>query len=185
MASLQYYSAALRCSTQRIRSMKLYYSPWRLLAGCPHQRCANWVRRSKPFRSTRLKHQLKDGTSYYDIRRAGYVPVLEFDNGARHSEAAALLQYVADQDPEQALIGRIGSERRLAVTEALLRQHRAAQGVQPLAVAQARPPIRPPSPCASSWRPGSRSSTSCLRSKSSSPAPTAWPMPTRSPSSTG
>jgi len=65
------------------------------------------------------KHQLKDGTNYYDISPRGYVPVIEFDNGARHSEASALLQYVADQDPEQALIGRIGSERRLAVTEAL------------------------------------------------------------------
>ena len=66
-----------------------------------------------------MKHQLKDGTGYYDISPRGYVPVLELDNGARHSEAAALLQYVADRDPEQALIGRVGSERRLAVTEAL------------------------------------------------------------------
>jgi glutathione S-transferase len=47
------------------------------------------------------------------------VPVLELDDGRRHSEAAALLQYVADRDAAQALIGRVGSERRLAVTEAL------------------------------------------------------------------
>ena len=40
-----------------------------------------------------------------------------FNDGSRHTEAAALLQYLADQDPAQALIGEVGSTRRLAVTE--------------------------------------------------------------------
>jgi glutathione S-transferase len=64
-----------------------------------------------------LKHTTADGRNYYDISPRGYVPLLELDDGSRHTEAAALLQYVADLDPAQALIGATGTARRLAVTE--------------------------------------------------------------------
>ncbi len=64
-------------------------------------------------------HRLPDGSDYFAISPRGYVPVLELDDGTRHSEVAALLQHVADGDPAQALIGPAGSARRLAVTEAL------------------------------------------------------------------
>jgi glutathione S-transferase len=98
--------------------MKLYYSP----GACSLAVHIALRERGLPFVAVPVdlvKHQLEDGSNYYDISPRGYVPVLEFDNGARHSEVSALLQYVADHDPEQALIGRVGSERRLAVTEAL------------------------------------------------------------------
>lgn len=62
-------------------------------------------------------HTVAGGASYLDISPRGYVPLLELDDGTRHTEAAALLQYVADRDPAQALIGAVGSTRRLAVTE--------------------------------------------------------------------
>ena len=62
-------------------------------------------------------HKLQDGTDYYTINAKGYVPLLELADGSRHTEAAALLQYVADLDPTQALIGKAGSARRLAVIE--------------------------------------------------------------------
>lgn len=62
-------------------------------------------------------HQLADGSDYFAISPRGYVPLLELDDGSRHTEAAALLQYVADRDPAQALIGAPGTARRLAVTE--------------------------------------------------------------------
>jgi len=62
-------------------------------------------------------HTLADGRDYFEISPRGYVPLLEFDDGSRHTEAAALLQYVADLDPAQALIGTPGSARRLAVIE--------------------------------------------------------------------
>jgi glutathione S-transferase len=58
-----------------------------------------------------------DGTDYRSISPRGYVPLLELDDGSRHTEAAALLQYVADLDPTQRLIGATGSARRLAVVE--------------------------------------------------------------------
>lgn len=62
-------------------------------------------------------HKTEDGGNYFDIAPRGYVPLLELDDGSRHTEAAALLQHLADQDPAQALIGEVGSTRRLAVTE--------------------------------------------------------------------
>jgi len=64
-----------------------------------------------------VTHTLADGRNYLDISPRGYVPLLEFDDGSRHTEAAALLQYVADLDPSQALIGAPGSAQRLAVIE--------------------------------------------------------------------
>ena len=63
------------------------------------------------------KHTTADGADFYAISPRGYVPLLELDDGSRHTEVASLLQYVADLDPAQALIGAAGSARRLAVVE--------------------------------------------------------------------
>jgi len=63
------------------------------------------------------KHLTADGTDFYTISPRGYVPLLQLADGSRHTEAAALLQYVADVDPAQALIGKPGSAHRLAVIE--------------------------------------------------------------------
>ncbi|HZF78884.1 MAG TPA: glutathione transferase GstA [Rubrivivax sp.] len=63
------------------------------------------------------KHTAADGTDFRAISPRGYVPLLELDDGSRHTEAAALLQYVADLDPAHGLIGAPGSARRLAVVE--------------------------------------------------------------------
>jgi glutathione S-transferase len=62
-------------------------------------------------------HTLADGRNYFEVSPRGYVPLLEFDDGSRHTEAAALLQYVADRDAAQALIGAPGTPRRMAVIE--------------------------------------------------------------------
>jgi len=62
-------------------------------------------------------HTTADGRNYFDISPRGYVPLLELDDGSRHTEAGALLQYLADQGPGRALIGEPGTARRLAVTE--------------------------------------------------------------------
>jgi glutathione S-transferase len=64
-----------------------------------------------------IKHTTADGGNYFDISPRGYVPLLELDDGSRHTEVASLLQYVADLDRSQALIGAPGSQRRLAVIE--------------------------------------------------------------------
>jgi glutathione S-transferase len=61
--------------------------------------------------------KLPDGGNYTDIAPRGYVPLLELPDGSRRTEAASLLQYVADLEPSQRLIGPPGTARRLAVVE--------------------------------------------------------------------
>ena len=63
------------------------------------------------------RHTTADGGDFFAISPRGYVPLLELDDGTRHTEVASLLQFVADLDPSQALIGRPGTPRRLAVVE--------------------------------------------------------------------
>jgi glutathione S-transferase len=63
------------------------------------------------------KHTTADGADFRTISPRGYVPLLQLDDGSRHTEASSLLQYVADLDPAQTLIGATGSARRLAVVE--------------------------------------------------------------------
>lgn len=96
--------------------MKLYYAP----AACSlavHIALHEVGARFDTAAVDLATHQLADGSSYLDIAPRGYVPLLELDDGTRHTEAAALLQHVADLDPAQALIGAPGTARRLAVTE--------------------------------------------------------------------
>jgi glutathione S-transferase len=63
------------------------------------------------------KHTTADGADFHAISPRGYVPLLQLDDGSRHTEVASLLQYVADLDSAHALIGATGSARRLAVLE--------------------------------------------------------------------
>ncbi|MCW5633734.1 MAG: glutathione transferase GstA [Rubrivivax sp.] len=98
--------------------MKLYYAP----GACSLAVHIALRELGLPFQAVKVDlatHRLDDGRPYHDISPRGYVPVLELDDGARHSEVASLLQYLADRGPAQALIGPVGSARRLAVTEAL------------------------------------------------------------------
>ncbi|MDQ8038362.1 MAG: glutathione transferase GstA [Pedobacter sp.] len=63
-------------------------------------------------------HKLVEGgADYYAISPRGYVPLLEFDDGSRHTEAAALLQYLGDQDKDHVLLPAYGSKERLTVIE--------------------------------------------------------------------
>jgi len=45
------------------------------------------------------KHTTADGADFHAVSPRGYVPLLQLDDGSRHTEAASLLQYVADLDP--------------------------------------------------------------------------------------
>ncbi len=62
-------------------------------------------------------HTLANGDDFYAISPRGYVPLLELDDGSRHTEAASLLQYVGDLDPRHKLIPASGSPQRYAVIE--------------------------------------------------------------------
>jgi glutathione S-transferase len=96
--------------------MKLYYAP----GACSLAVHIALREIGAPFDGVAVDlatHTTADGASYFDISPRGYVPLLQLDDGSRHTEAASLLQYVADLDPKQALIGPAGSVRRLAVVE--------------------------------------------------------------------
>jgi glutathione S-transferase len=58
-----------------------------------------------------------DGADYAAINPRGYVPVLELDDGSRHTEVAALLQYVGDLAPATGLMPRAGSRERFEVLQ--------------------------------------------------------------------
>ena len=62
-------------------------------------------------------HKLADGSDYYAINPRGYVPVLELDDGSRHTEVAALLQYVGDLAPASGLMPPAGSRERFEVLQ--------------------------------------------------------------------
>jgi glutathione S-transferase len=84
--------------------MKLYYAP----GACSfsvHIALREVGAAFEPVRVDLCTHKLADGSDYNSIAPRGYAPMLTLADGSRHSEAAALLQYVADLDPSQALIG--------------------------------------------------------------------------------
>lgn len=58
-----------------------------------------------------------DGADFRAINPRGYVPVLELDDGSRHTEVAALLQYVGDLAPESGLMPPFGSRERFEVLQ--------------------------------------------------------------------
>jgi len=62
-------------------------------------------------------HQLADGTDYYSINPKGSVPLLELDNGERLSEGPVIVQYIADQVPDQQLLPPAGTMARYRVQE--------------------------------------------------------------------
>ena len=78
--------------------MKLYYSP----AACslaPHIALEELGLAYDLVRVDLRTHKLANGIDYYTINPKGYVPVLELDTGERLTEAAVILQYLADRKP--------------------------------------------------------------------------------------
>jgi glutathione S-transferase len=96
--------------------MKLYYAPGACSLAV-HIALRETGRTFDAVAVDLARHALPDGSSYLDIAPRGYVPLLQLDDGSRHTEAAALLQYLADLAPGRPLIGEPGSARRLAVVE--------------------------------------------------------------------
>jgi glutathione S-transferase len=60
-------------------------------------------------------HQLEGGADYFAINPRGYVPLLELQDGSRHTEVAALLQYVGDLAPASGLMPAFGTAQRFEV----------------------------------------------------------------------
>jgi len=78
--------------------MKLYYAP----AACslaPHIALSEAGLPHELVRIDLRTHTLPDGSDYAAVNPKGYVPVLELDDGTRLTEAAVILQYIADRNP--------------------------------------------------------------------------------------
>jgi len=78
--------------------MKLYFSPG-ACSLAPHIALHEI---GVPFNGLKVDlkaHKVADGTDYYTVNPKGYVPLLELDDGERLTEAAVILQYIADRKP--------------------------------------------------------------------------------------
>lgn len=96
--------------------MKLYYAP----GACSLAVNIALRETGRPFEAVKVDlatHRTAGGIDYKTLSPRGYVPLLEWDDGTRYTEAAALLQMVADLDPAHTLIGAPGSRRRREVIQ--------------------------------------------------------------------
>ena len=91
--------------------MKLYYSPWRLLAVPPHRP----ARGRTAVREGQDRQQDQDdggAGDYRTVNPLGYVPLLELDDGTRITEGPAIVQYIADKVPAKNLAPASGTLER-------------------------------------------------------------------------
>lgn len=96
--------------------MKLYYVPG------ASSLCAHIVLREAGMAAELVKvdaksKKLPDGSDFLAVNPKGYVPVLELDSGERLTEVPAIVQYLADQNPEAALAPPGGSFARYRLQE--------------------------------------------------------------------
>ncbi|MGA9852009.1 MAG: glutathione transferase GstA [Gammaproteobacteria bacterium] len=97
--------------------MKLYYSP----SACSMAPHIVLNELGLPYEAVQVDtktHKLvKTGTDYYAINPKGYVPAIELDDGSLFTEAAAILQYLADRKPQSGLLAAPGSMERYRTIE--------------------------------------------------------------------
>jgi glutathione S-transferase len=90
--------------------MKLYYSPG-ACSRAPHI-ALNELGIKYDLEKVNLKTKEYSGGDYRKLNPKGYVPALELDNGEILTEAAAILQYLADLKPDKEMIPKAGTPDR-------------------------------------------------------------------------
>jgi glutathione S-transferase len=96
--------------------MKLYYSPG-ACSLAPHI-VAREAGLSLDLEKVDLANRTTAaGRSYLEVNPKGYVPALEVQDGTVMTEVSALIQYLADQDPQAGLIPAAGTPERYKVLE--------------------------------------------------------------------
>ncbi len=98
--------------------MKLYYKP----GACSLASHIILKEIGRDFEIERVdtdKQVTESGVDFAKINARGYVPVLRLDDGDLLTEGAAVLQYLADQNPEAGLAPEHGSLERARLQEHL------------------------------------------------------------------
>lgn len=98
--------------------MKLYYAP----GACSLAPHIVLLEAGLPFSTERVDlraqpHTTESGVDYKTLNAKGYVPTLALDNGDVLTEAAVVVQYIADQAPEQGLAPACNTFERYRVQE--------------------------------------------------------------------
>jgi glutathione S-transferase len=96
--------------------MKLYFSPG-ACSLAPHIALREAGLKFDMEQVDLRAHKTKGGADYYTINAKGYVPALALDNGGTLTEAAVILQYIADRKPESKLAPSPTSEERYRLQE--------------------------------------------------------------------
>ncbi|NUO89198.1 MAG: glutathione transferase GstA [Cupriavidus sp.] len=98
--------------------MKLFYAP----GACSLAPHIILIETGLPFSTERVDlrtepHKTERGADYETINAKGYVPTLELEKGDRLTEAAVVLQYIADQAPEKGLAPACNTLERYRLQE--------------------------------------------------------------------
>lgn len=98
------------------QTMKLYFTPG-ACSLAPHIALRETGLAFDLDRVDLATRQTESGEDFTKINPKGYVPTLKLDNGEILTEAAVLLQYIADQKPESGLAPKFGSMERYHLME--------------------------------------------------------------------
>ena len=96
--------------------MKLYYAP----GACSLASHIALYETGLPFEIDKLNVPTKttaDGEDFMQINPKGYVPAIKLDDGSTLTEGAAILQYIADQQPNSGLAPKPGTMERYRLQE--------------------------------------------------------------------
>lgn len=111
-----WFGGARRHGFGSVCRMKLYY----LRAACslaPHIALREAGLSFELVRFDKKTGMLADGRPMTEVTPKGYAPVLELDDGARLTEVAAILQFIADKAPERRLAPPSGTLERYRLQE--------------------------------------------------------------------
>lgn len=96
--------------------MKLYYAPG-ACSLAPHIALREAGFSFELEKVDLASKHTESGADFITINPKGYVPALKLNNGETLTEAAVLLQYIADEKPESALAAPFGSMQRYRLME--------------------------------------------------------------------
>lgn len=96
--------------------MKLYYAP----GACSLASHIALHETGLPFEIEKLNASTRttaSGEDFMQINPKGYVPAIRLDDGSILTEGAAILQYIADQNPDSGLAPKAGTMERYRLQE--------------------------------------------------------------------